>query len=92
MENLLLSFNVVFPMFVLLAVGFLMKKLGLLGKRLAGGINKLIFQPVYPGSGSLKILSTPTFDCLQLAAALLQHCGFHGDFRACHAHHPAYGA
>ena len=48
MENLLLSFNVVFPMFVLLAVGFLMKKLGLLGKGLAGGINKLIFNLFIP--------------------------------------------
>lgn len=48
MENLILSFNVVFPMFVLLAVGFLMKKLGLLGKSLASGINKLIFNLFIP--------------------------------------------
>lgn len=48
MENLILSFNVVFPMFVLLAVGFLLKKLELLGKDLAGGINKLIFNLFIP--------------------------------------------
>lgn len=48
MENLILSFHVVFPMFVLLAVGFLMKKLGLLGKDLASGINKLIFNLFIP--------------------------------------------
>lgn len=48
MENLILSFNVVFPMFVLLAVGFLLKKLGLLGKDLASGINKLIYNLFIP--------------------------------------------
>ena len=47
-ENLIIAFNVVFPMFVLLAVGFLMKKIGLLDGKLAGGINKLIFNLFIP--------------------------------------------
>ena len=48
MENLILSFNVVFPMFALLAVGFLMKKVHILGKSLASGINRLIFSLFIP--------------------------------------------
>lgn len=48
MENLTIAFNVVFPMFVLLAVGYLMKKLRLLEAPLAGGINKLIFNLFIP--------------------------------------------
>lgn len=48
MENLLTSFHVVFPMFVLLAVGYLFKRLGLLQKELSAGINKLIFNLFIP--------------------------------------------
>ena len=47
-ENLIIAFNVVFPMFVLLAVGYLMKRIGLLGADLAGGINRLIFNLFIP--------------------------------------------
>lgn len=48
MDNLIISFNVVFPMFVLLAVGYLLFKIGLLGHELAAGINKIIFNLFIP--------------------------------------------
>jgi predicted permease len=47
-ENLLISFNVVFPMFVLLAVGYGLKRGGMLGGELSAGVNKIVFYLFIP--------------------------------------------
>ncbi len=50
MENLILSFNVVLPLFICIMVGYLLRRIGLVDDVLRQGLNKLsfkVFLPIY---------------------------------------------
>ena len=48
MENLIVSVNVVFPLFALMAVGFLLNRIGLLDGRTAEKMNTVTFKAFLP--------------------------------------------
>ena len=48
MENLILSFTVVFPLFAQLVLGFFLKRVGLLDSHTLGHCNKLVFRVFLP--------------------------------------------
>ena len=48
MENLLISFNVVAPLFLLLAVGILLRKLGMISPQTESQMNNLVFRCFLP--------------------------------------------
>ena len=48
MENLILSFNVVFPLFLLMAAGYLTRRLGLYDDRALRTMNNLVFRVFLP--------------------------------------------
>ena len=50
MESLLLSAKVVFPLFVFMALGYLLNMLGFLGKETKPQMNKLVFKLFLPVS------------------------------------------
>ncbi len=49
MENLILSFNIIFPLSLLMALGYFLKKVGLLDKTTINKINSMIFKVFLPG-------------------------------------------
>lgn len=48
MENFLISLNAILPMFLMMAVGYLSRRLGLLGREDVFGINKIAFRVFLP--------------------------------------------
>ena len=50
MENFLISFNVVFPIFLLMALGFFLKQIKLLSEATVKQMNQFIFKAVLPAS------------------------------------------
>ena len=50
MENLILSFNVVLPLFICISLGYFLKKIGMCDERALNVINKMcfkVFLPIY---------------------------------------------
>ena len=50
MENFLISFNVVFPIFLLMALGFLLRQIKLLSEPTVKQMNQFVFKAVLPAS------------------------------------------
>lgn len=50
MENFLISFNVVFPIFLLMALGFFLKQIKLLSESTVKQMNQFVFKAVLPAS------------------------------------------
>ena len=48
MENLIVSLNVVFPLFAMMAVGFLLHHIGILDDHTADKMNKVAFKVFLP--------------------------------------------
>lgn len=59
MSNLLFAANTVLPLLLLMSVGFLSRKIGLLNDGLVKGINQLIFKLFLPVNLFMSVLKTP---------------------------------
>ena len=75
MESIKLSFQAVMPIFMLMLIGFLIKKLGFLDKKSIGVINKLIFKIFLPVLLFYNIYSTNSPDVFNLKLILFAAVG-----------------
>lgn len=66
MESIQLSFNAVMPIFILMLLGYLIKKINLVDKKNIGVINKLIFKIFLPVLLFYNIYSIQTTDAFNL--------------------------
>lgn len=74
MENLLISFNVVLPLFLFMMVGYFLKCIGMIGERLTQDLNKLsfkVFLPIYLFNTSYACDLSASFDPGHVAFAVI---------------------
>jgi len=74
MENLLISFNVVLPLFLFMMVGYFLKCIGMIGERLTDDLNKLsfkVFLPIYLFNTSYACDLSASFDPGHVAFAVI---------------------
>ena len=70
MESFILSFESVFPIFVLMLLGYLLKTLNIVEEKVFGGINKLIFKVFLPVLLFYNIYNTGTAEVFNLKLIL----------------------
>lgn len=61
LDNFLMSFNLVFPMFLLLAIGMTARKTGILDEKTASKVNAFVFKALLP-TGIFKNVYNSSFD------------------------------
>ena len=74
MDNLLLSLNVVLPLFLFMMVGYFLKCVGMIGERLTEDLNKLsfkVFLPIYLFNTSYACDLSASFDPGHVAFAVI---------------------
>ena len=75
MENLLLSFNAIVPMFLIMATGYLAQRLGVLKRRDVPGINRVAFRIFLPCLLFYNIYSSDLSSAVQTKTLVFAVCG-----------------
>lgn len=77
MENLILTFNIILPVFLMMVIGYISKQIGLVTEETISGMNKLVFRLFLPASLCQSVMKA---DMDSMSNPLVLAFGFLGTF------------